>query len=267
MNRTTHTRGSVKLSVAETGDGESFVFQHGLCGDAAQPAQVFPEGTGFRCITLECRGHGQSALGRKDDLSIATFAEDLADYVETSGMDQPVLGGISMGAAIALRIAVTMPSLVRALVIARPAWLDEDAPQNMQPNALAGELLETMRPLEARHRFVVSDIAESMELLGPDNLTSIRGFFTREPIDETSALLRKISRDGPGVSEQQIRQITVPTLVVGHERDLVHPIAYARTLAKWIPGARFVELTPKAESPELYRSDFRDALAGFLKEL
>ena len=44
-------------------------------GDAAQPAEVFPESR--RRITLECRGHGASALGPTNRLSIATFADDI----------------------------------------------------------------------------------------------------------------------------------------------------------------------------------------------
>ena len=46
-----------------------------------------------------------------------------------------------MGAAIALRLAVKQPELVRALVLARPAWVTEPAPPNMQAYAEVGELL------------------------------------------------------------------------------------------------------------------------------
>ncbi|MHC2364173.1 alpha/beta fold hydrolase [Rhizobium leguminosarum] len=267
MNRTSFARGDVNLSVAESGDGEAFVFQHGLCGDAGQPAQVFPEGTAYRCITMECRGHGQSEAGPLDNFSIETFADDLVGLIQSSGVRKSVIGGISMGAAIALRVAVKHPELVGALVLARPAWLDQYNPANMYPNAFAGELLQSYDPQVARERFEVSETVEKLKRLGPDNLASIRGFFSREPIDITSALLRRISADGPGVDEHQIRQIAVPTLVIGHEKDFVHPIHYARALAGWVPGARFVEITPKAENPEAYRSDFQEALALFLKEL
>jgi pimeloyl-ACP methyl ester carboxylesterase len=267
MKRSVHQHAGLKFSVAESGVGKPFVFQHGLCGDASQPAQVFPEHTKFRCVTIECRGHGLSEPGAKDGLTIATFADDIVRYIQASGMNDPVLGGISMGAAISLRIAVRMPRLIKALVIARPAWLAESNPDNMRPNALAGELLERLPPAEALREFESSETAAELRRLGPDNLNSIRGFFSREPIGVTSALLRQISADGPGVSESEIRRIAVPTLVIGHGRDVVHPLSYARTLAEWIPGARFAEITPKAESPEAYQADFKAALAAFLKDL
>ncbi|MGO4567226.1 alpha/beta fold hydrolase [Rhizobium sp. 2YAF20] len=266
MNLTHYFRAGLNFSVHESGSGEPMVFQHGLCGDAKQPAAVFPDDIGWHCLTLECRGHGSSDIGPHGNLSIATFADDLAALIEERQIT-PVIGGISMGAAIALRLAVTRPELVQALVLARPAWLDTPNPSNMQPNAIVGQLLHDFLADEARFRFEASDVARTLAMEAPDNLASLRGFFGRRPLSDTAELLCRISSDGPGVSMEQIRSIGVPTLVIGHARDFVHPISYARTLAEWISNARFVEITPKADSPQQYQNDFRAALATFLEEL
>src|SRR4051812_21282549 len=114
MERSVYEHASLSLSVVESGVGKPFVFQHGLCGDASQPAQVFPDDSEFRCVTVECRGHGLSEPGTREDLSIATFADDITRYIQASGIGEPVLGGISMGAAISLRIAVCVPHFIRA---------------------------------------------------------------------------------------------------------------------------------------------------------
>jgi len=267
MNQLRHSADGVNLAVYEEGEGMPFVFQHGLCGDQAQPGQVFPADSGFRRTTVECRGHGISEAGPKAAFSIATFADDIAGYLATHSVGQAVVGGISMGAAIALRLAVRRPELVRALVIARPAWICASNPENMAPNRIAGELLERYPPDEARRQYEASSLAEELERDGPDNLSSIRGFFTREPIDVTAALLRAISMDGPGITEAEVSAIAIPTLVIGHERDVVHPLGHAQSLAAMIPGAQLVEITPKADDAAAYRADFRAALAAFLKEL
>jgi pimeloyl-ACP methyl ester carboxylesterase len=259
--------GGIKLAVHETGSGQPVIFQHGLCGDAGQPAQVFPVASGFKCITVECRGHGLSDAGPFQDFSLAAFAKDILHYIQDSGIERPVVGGISMGAAIALRLAVQNPGLFRGLVLARPAWLAEDAPQNMLPNAAAGKLLEQLPPAEAAAQFDRTEMAKLLARAGPDNLSSIRGFFQRQPANSTSQLLQRISADGPGVSEDGIRSISIPTLVIGNELDYVHPVACAKTLAEWIPGARFVEVTPKTKSQSGYQFDFKAALAAFLKEI
>lgn len=262
-----HRHAGLQFAVSETGDGRTMLFQHGLCGNATQVAEVFPPESGWRCLTLECRGHGRSDAGPPEQFSIATFAEDILSLIETQALAPVVLGGISMGAAIALRLAVQRPGFVCALVLARPAWINETCPPNMQPYAYVGDLLCRYPPDEARARFEASHLARQFEAEAPDNLRSLRGFFSREPISVTRELLRRISADGPGVKNNEIEAIDVPTLVIGHVRDLTHPLAKARTLAAMISRAKLVKITPKAESRECYRDDFRAALSTFLKEL
>jgi pimeloyl-ACP methyl ester carboxylesterase len=261
------TSDGLRLALHESGTGKPFVFQHGLCGDAAQPLQVFPDNADYHCLTLECRGHGQSEAGPSGNLSIATFANDIAAMIEDQKLDRPVVGGISMGAAIALRLAVARPHLVGALVLARPAWLTNEAPANMTPNALVGELLKSHAQAEARARFEATPLVAQLAQEAPDNLASLRGFFAREPIGTTAELLTRISADGPGVSKADLGALKIPVLVIGNGKDFVHPLELAQDLARLIPHAEFVEITPKATDPARYRDDFRAALAPFLKGL
>jgi pimeloyl-ACP methyl ester carboxylesterase len=262
-----YVHSGLRFAVSQIGEGRPMVFQHGLCGDATQPADVFPLEAGWRCLTLECRGHGRTEAGAAADLSLATFADDVASLIEAHVAEPIVLGGISMGAALALRLAVLHPDLVRALVLARPAWVLDAAPATMQPNAMVGELLQRHPPAEARAHFEAGDLARRLAVEAPENLASLRGFFTREPIPVTAELLVRISADGPGVTRASAESLRMPTLVIGHERDLIHPLAFAQTLSRLIPGASLVKITPKAESRERYRRDFAAALATFLTQL
>jgi len=267
MKSFTHEHAGIRFSVSETGEGLPMLFQHGLCGDAFQTAEVFPSECGWRCFTLECRGHGQSEAGSPEEFSLATFTDDLISLIEAQNLAQVVVGGISMGAALALRLAIIRPDLVRALVLARPAWTTEAAPLNMQANALVGELLRRYPAEEARAQFEASQVARSLAENAPDNLVSLRSFFSRQPFSVTRELLCRISADGPEISKSEIEQIHVPALVIGLERDFIHPFAKAQELASMIPSATLVEITPKAVNRDLYRRDFTAALLAFLKEL
>lgn len=150
MSITFETSDGTRLNVDTAGEGMPVVFLHGLCGDAGQTSEAFPTEPGYRRVTIEARGHGRSQSGGLDRLSIETFANDVAAYVEAN-LDVPVIiGGISMGAAISLRLAVKRPDLVRALVLARPAWLTASAPENMIPNAEVGPLLTHLPPPAAK---------------------------------------------------------------------------------------------------------------------
>ncbi|UJW77615.1 alpha/beta fold hydrolase [Rhizobium sp. SL42] len=261
------TNDGTRLNVDTAGEGHAVIFQHGLCGDAGQPQEAFPIEPGFCRITVEARGHGSSQSGPLERLSIATFADDIAAYIESRLQAPVVVGGISMGAAIALRLAVKRPDLVKTLILARPAWVTAAAPDNMMPNAEVGRLLETMPPAEAKAAFLAGPIGQRLAAEAPDNLASLTGFFARQPIAVTAALLTAISNDGPGVTEEEVSRIAVPTLVIGHEQDAIHPIAYARALAERIPKARFEQITPKTDSRAQYVADFRHAMRTFLKEL
>jgi pimeloyl-ACP methyl ester carboxylesterase len=126
-------RDGARLCLYDTVAGTPVLFQHGLGGDAAQVAENFPDGPRHRRLTLECRAQGASEAGSRRPFSIAMFADDLLAACDERGVGRFVLGGISMGAAIALRIATLRPQCVCALVLARPAWLFDAAPANMRP--------------------------------------------------------------------------------------------------------------------------------------
>ncbi len=240
--------------------GPVVVLQHGLCGDANQPADVFPSGHDFAHAILDCRGHGASPLGAPEDLSIATFAQDVAAMAEL--LSPIALGGISMGAAIALRLSVLRPDLVPALILLRPAWVTDAAPANMAPNAEVGAMLD-----QGVVAFDATQTARHLALHAPDNLASLRGFFGRQPLQATGELLTRISADGPGVSESDLSALRLPVLVLGCEQDFVHPMDHARRLAHLIPGAELVELPPKGQDRAAHAAAARLAILQFLKGL
>jgi len=254
----------LSLAVSDPqGVGNTVIFQHGLGGDARQTAEVFPEGP-FRRVTLECRGHGESEVGELSKLSLATFAQDLETFIGERFDRSVILGGISMGAALALQVAIRCPHRVAALILARPAWTVEVAPENMQPYAEVGKLLSEHEPDRAVAIFEESDTARRLAVEAPDNLISLRGFFSRRPQAVTAALLTSIAEDGPGVDWQTIERVDVPTLVIGHGRDSCHPFNHAIELSRHISTATLVRITAKADDRVRYLSDFRQTLRNFL---
>jgi pimeloyl-ACP methyl ester carboxylesterase len=263
----TFSRNGVDLAYLDVGAGLPVIFQHGLGGDEAQVADVFPDLPQTRRVTLECRGQGGSGYGPVDRLSIATFAEDVEALADDLGLGPAVVGGISMGAALALRLAVHRPARVRALVLARPAWVSESAPANMKPYAVVGDLVMRHSPEEARRLFDESPVAAELARLAPDNLNSLQGFFSRPDPVSFGRLLMAIAGDGPDVSEADIRKIAVPTMVIGHDHDLVHRLADAQALAGLIPSARLCIITAKSQDREAYRREFRAGLSEFLETL
>ena len=191
-------RDGIALRYEDVGEGPPVIFQHGLGGDAAQVAEVFPSIPPSRRITLECRAHGGSESGSLTELSIATFTSRCGGARRPAGLGRAVAGGISMGAAVAFRLAVKRPDLVTALVLSRPAWLFAPAPDNMQPIALVAELLRKHALPIAREIFERSEVAKRLARDAPNNLVSLRGFFANHD-PATRAALPRVDRQGrPG---------------------------------------------------------------------
>ena len=260
------TRGGLKLAGTDTGAGFPVIFQHGLGGDDAQVAEVFPDTTGVRRLTLDCRGQGRSPLGEPRHLSIATFADDVLAFADHCGVQRFAVGGISMGAAIALRIAVQVPDRVTALVLGRPAWTWAAAPPNMQVFAEVAGLLRNSGPQTALAAFDASASARTLAVDAPDNLASLRRFFERPDPRATAELLAAIAKDGQGIEQEDVHALKCPVLVIGNGLDAIHPLTMARTLAACIPGARFTEIAPKATDRSRHAAEFQAAVADFLND-
>ena len=248
----------------QQGTGPIVVLQHGLCGDANQPAGLFPADTGFRHAVLTCRGHGQTQVGPEDQLSIATFTDDLAAMIASFAAPVAAVGGVSMGAAIALRLAVLRPDLVPALILVRPAWVVDTAPANMLPIAVVGGMIAAGYGVAD---FEQTALATTLAVQSPDNLASLRGFFDRTPLPVTAALLRRISADGPGVTQAELATLALPVLILGCAQDVIHPIAHAQRSESLIPGSRLVEVPPKGQNLAAHTAGVQDAIAEFLKGL
>lgn len=253
-----------RLAYATEGEGLPVLWQHGLGADRHQAAEVFPAMPGVRRVTLECRGHGGSDLGDEGHLSIAQFAEDALGLLDHLRIGQAMVGGISLGAAIALRLAALHPARVRGLVLARPAWVDAAGPDHLRIYRDVAAALATHGPSEGRRQFEASPRLAEVEAVSPDNAASLRWFFDRERADSTIALLSRIPMQGPGISRAAIAKLTMPTLVIANGQDYVHSLATAQALADLIPGATCKEITSKTVSRDRYVAEFRAALREFL---
>lgn len=257
-------RDDAELAVYDTGAGEPVLFQHGLGGNEAQAAQNFPDISGWRRITTECRGHGSSTRGTRRPFSVAMFAADVVAAADQNGIDRFVAGGVSMGAAIAIHLAKAHPERVSGLILVRPAWAFANSPDNLAANRKVAALLQAHPPLEAKALFEKSDTAERLRLEAPDNLASLLGFFDRPDARAFADVIGDISADGTGVTENDAAAIAIPALVVGNRQDAIHPLPVAEAVANALPNAHFIEVPAKANDAAVHFAAVRAAIEQFL---
>lgn len=254
----------LSFNYREVGEGLPFVFQHGLTADVNQPFGLVSPPAGVRMIGLDCRSHGQTRPLTGEKIGLVQFADDVAALLDHLKIERAVIGGISMGSAISLIMALRRPERVLGLVVSRPAWLAGPLPENVELYTTVADLIGRHGAREGQSIFKQSDLYARTLRESPAVAATLVSTFELPQIEERIALLDRIPRDQPYQSLGELSQIRVPTLVLANRRDPVHPYEVGRAIAEAIPGAEFQELTPKSVDPDQHKQDVQAFISMFL---
>jgi len=193
--------------------------------------------TGAHVLTVDLLGHGRS--DRPEDpllYSTAAFADQVLALLDHVGAERAIIGGTSLGANVALEVAVAAPARVSGLLLEIPV-LD---------NALAAGLL-TSTPLLLASRFAPGAVAGVRVLSGlvPRGVVPFWLGVGLDTLDQRPAAMAAtlhgilFGRLAPPAAQRAA--IDVPALVVGHRGDPWHPVADATMLAEELTGSEYVE--------------------------
>lgn len=261
------TRDGLNFHYRETGVGTPFFFQHGLGGDVSQPFGLFQPPAGFRLLAFDCRGHGETQpLGDPQSIALAAFADDLRALMDHLEIEHAVVGGISMGAAVALNFTLRFPERVLGLVLSRPAWLDEPNPWNVERFHLIAELVRQHGARRGQEFFKATEVYREALRRWPDVAASLAMQFEHPRIEQSVFKLERIINDRPNADRREWQAIHVPTLVLANRQDPIHPFEYGQILAGLIPNAEFQELTSKSVSKERHGTEVQRFLVEFLQK-
>jgi pimeloyl-ACP methyl ester carboxylesterase len=251
---------------ASIGQGVPFFFQHGMGAEVRQPLSSIGNLADWRTIAMDSRGHGQTEASLEPPrISFAQFADDLAMLLDSLCIPRAVVGGISMGAGVALAFALAHPERVAGLILVRPAWLDRPFPKNLRWFPLAADLLQRYSSEEAAQRFAQSPEFSELRAASKPAAESLLGQFCRPRARERAGILAGMPASVPVSSLTQCQELRVPVLVVVNARDPVHPDALGEQLAAAIPHATLSRITSKAESETLHQADLARTLNDFLE--
>lgn len=257
-------RDGLHFHYIDRGEGLPFVFQHGLTGDVTQPLGLYEEQPGIRFIALDCRAHGATRpLGDPDKLNFSTFADDIVALLDHLEIDRAVVGGISMGAGVALNLTLRYPDRVRGLIVSRPAWLTTPLPPGLRAHVFAARLMQEYGGPAGRERYLESDMYHHIHQEAPHVADGLLAAFDQP---ERAVRLDRLPRDCPNHDALEWHTISVPALVLGNHHDMVHPFSYAETLAQAIPGAELKEITPKTINDERYTVETQVHVREFLQQ-
>jgi pimeloyl-ACP methyl ester carboxylesterase len=74
---------------------------------------------------MDFRGHGKTDLGPFEKLTFNQFADDIIALLDHLMIKSAIIGGISMGAGVALNLAIRYPERLTALILIRAVSINQ----------------------------------------------------------------------------------------------------------------------------------------------
>ncbi len=217
-------------------DGVPILLMHGILLDASVNRDLTGPlaGAGFRVILLDLLGHGRSDKAEAAELRNDFFAEQVVACLDHLKIDKAVVGGLSLGAIVALHVAVLAPKRIAALFIEMPV-MEESTP-------FAAIMLAPLIYLTDYAGWLfraISSVAQRLPRPRRGLWESGLNALAQGP-EAIRAVLHGVVV-GPVVPpRRQRRRIEVPTLVIGHSGDWLHSLEDARSLSEELPNARLL---------------------------
>ncbi len=256
-----------RLHVEVDGAGPTIVLGHGFGGSARNfRAQARGLAAHLRVVRFDARGHARSeapddpAAYRPD-----AFVADVARVLDQVGAPTAVVGGLSMGAGIALRFALAHPRRTRALVLASfPASRGTVGSLGAVAEAFA-DAIERDGLEAAGARFVWGPEAG----LGPAAAALVRqGFLEHDP-RALASTLRALIAVQPSAAELSAALPTIgqPVLLLVGERDRP-ALAASLALADGLPHAQMAVIPDAGHLVNVVQpAAFNAAVETFLRDV
>jgi pimeloyl-ACP methyl ester carboxylesterase len=267
----------------------ALVFVHGFSLDMTTwhyQWRAFSDG--YRCILFDHRAHGRSGRPAGGDYSLLAMGRDLKAVLDATVPSGPsILVGHSMGGMAIVALAREHPEVfeerVAGTILTDTAVSDvltelfgsmgvqAGAALRRLGNRLASRMEGVERVWRGVRRYGVdlSFLVAWLTNFGPNASPSQVEYVTRLAQDAPIEVWVHTLQDILALDlREALQHITVPTLVVVGERDLITPAASAEALRDALPDARAVAIGRAGHIAMMERHEVWNRLVGdFLREV
>ncbi len=174
----------------------------------------------------------------------------------------PVLVGISLGAAVSIEVLARQQLPIHAALLIRPAWGWQGSPANLAAYPRIARLLLDHEPEEARERFRDCAVFGAIAQTSPAAAEALLGQFDAPRARERAQRLTALPAGAPSRPRPRPTQ---PVLVLGGDLDPVHPLDLAQQVAADL-GGQFAVVPPRYDAPGPHRDAVRAAISRFAQE-
>lgn len=216
-----------------------------------------------RVIAYDRPGLGHSTRARRKAHALASQAHCAARVLQATGDGPAIIVGHSLGAAVALRLALDHPNLVRGLVLIAPAcnpypgkntWWARLSATPVLGDLFCGLLIPWLAPMLA-HASVANNFWPAATPVNYANDAGL-GLIFRPQAFQASARDVVATNSEFAAQAPRYSDLFTPTLIITAEKDrIVSPKRHARALAAALPAAELVIAPDTGHMPHRLRTD------------
>ena len=230
MIATTQLNG-ITVGYDDAGSGLPVLFLHGFPHDRALWAQqrtaLAPR---VRCIAPDLRGFG--ATSANGPYSMDQYADDAVALLDALDFESAAVCGLSMGGYIALALWRRHPERVRGLVLCDTKASADSNEGRAGRDALIA-LAESNGAEAVADKLLAGMISNRTRERQPGLEAEVRAMMARQPVEGIVGALSAMRDRADSLAT--LRSITVPTLVLVGDDDLLTPPRDARVMLDALP--------------------------------
>ena len=225
-----------------TGSGPPLTLIMGLACSARQWEWMVPVlAESFQVITFDNRGVGRTS---KPDMDYTTdmFAEDTCALLNTLGIVKSHIFGVSVGGMIAQKFALKYPDMVDRLILGctMPNFT------HIPPTPDDSQILQESQVVpfeEGVEKMMQLFLTEQFFKAEPDQVARLKEVMMIEKKEQgQEPFYRQLGAAMNHTTLNDVKDITVPTLIISGTADRMVPIENARFLAEQIPHSALIEI-------------------------
>lgn len=223
------------------GDGPPLILLHGGLGSAGAWANQIPAlARQYKVIAVDSRGHGRSTFSAQQ-ISYALMTSDVVALMDYLSIKKAHILGWSDGAIIGLNLAIKHPDRLNRLI----AYGANYNPSGMRADAMENKKIKDYFEKAAREYQALSPDPTRWDVLQKN----LGGMWTSEP----------------NFTAEQLRGITVPTLILDGDNDEAISTEHTKELAGLIPRAELILIAGTGHfAPQEKRDEFNRIALEFL---
>jgi pimeloyl-ACP methyl ester carboxylesterase len=260
------TAGGIRWHVEEAGSsGPALLLFHGYLGSTAVWYRSMPLLSGrMRIWAVDLPGAGYSDRPPDAPYDLEWFASQVPALAEALGLHRCLLGGHSMGGAVALRAAARNPDLCQGLVLVAPLAYRQKPPPGLRfagrHPGIAGRFFAS--PLG---RLVIPQLVRKAAFASREARVAVNVRRLLDHLDApggwTAATRMGLAAVESAPPAELLRNIRCPALLLWGDQDAVHSASLARTIAADLAGRTRISIIPGTshncheEAPERFASD------------